>query len=45
MAWFLKAMARRGVVHALPVAQGWFAVRDFPAPQGRTFQQQWRARK
>jgi L-lactate dehydrogenase complex protein LldF len=45
MAWFLKAMARRGTVHALPLAQGWFAVRDFPSPQGRTFQQQWRMRK
>jgi len=25
--------------------RGWFLVRDFPAPQGRTFQDQWRQRK
>ncbi len=35
---------RRGVVQSLPVMHGWFAVRDFPAPQGRTFQDLWRAR-
>ena len=26
----------------LPMARGWTARRDFPAPQGRTFQQLWR---
>ncbi|HXC53844.1 MAG TPA: lactate utilization protein B [Rhizomicrobium sp.] len=41
----LKLIARDGTVHALPVMKGWFAVRDFPAPQGKTFQAQWRARK
>ena len=45
LAWSLERIARRGTVHALPVMHGWFAVRDFPAPQGKTFQQQWRARK
>jgi L-lactate dehydrogenase complex protein LldF len=42
---FLKMMGHKGTVHALPLMQGWFAVRDFPVPQGKTFQQQWRARR
>jgi L-lactate dehydrogenase complex protein LldF len=29
----------------LPIARGWTRVRDFPAPQGRTFQQLWRERQ
>ncbi len=45
MARFLKLIGRGGTVHALPVMHGWFAVRDFPAPQGKTFQAQWKARK
>ena len=45
MARVLKLLGRGGTVHALPVMQGWFAVRDFPAPQGKTFHEQWRARK
>jgi L-lactate dehydrogenase complex protein LldF len=41
-AQLLKAVAgRRGAVKALPLMDGWFAVRDFPAPQGRTFQDMW----
>ncbi|HTQ13551.1 MAG TPA: lactate utilization protein B [Rhizomicrobium sp.] len=35
----------RGHVRSLPLPRGWFAVRDFPAPQGRTFHEQWSARK
>ena len=35
---------RRGKFTRLPGASGWTAHRDFPAPQGRTFQQQWSAR-
>ena len=35
----------RGTIRALPLMRGWFLVRDFPAPQGRTFQDQWRQRK
>ena len=34
---------RRGALRALPLAGGWTASRDFPAPEGRTFQAQWRA--
>jgi L-lactate dehydrogenase complex protein LldF len=36
---------RRGRFAALPLAGGWTAHRDFPAPQGATFMQQWAARK
>ncbi|HEY4943437.1 MAG TPA: lactate utilization protein B [Rhizomicrobium sp.] len=45
LARILKMIGRGGTVHALPVMHGWFAVRDFPAPQGKTFQAQWRARR
>ncbi len=42
----LKALAgRRGRVRALPLMGGWFAVRDFPAPQGKTFQDLWAKRR
>jgi len=40
----LKAMGRDGTVRALPLARGWFAVRDLPSPEGRTFQELWRER-
>jgi L-lactate dehydrogenase complex protein LldF len=32
----------RGRFHRLPLAEGWTRHRDFPAPEGRTFQAQWR---
>ena len=35
---------RRGRFRSLPLAGGWTATRDFPAPAGRTFQALWRAR-
>jgi L-lactate dehydrogenase complex protein LldF len=41
----LKLLSRNGRVHALPVVRNWFAVRDFPAPQGKTFRELWTARK
>jgi L-lactate dehydrogenase complex protein LldF len=44
MARLLKLASRNGAVHALPLMRGWFAVRDFPAPQGKTFQELWRER-
>ena len=44
MARLLKLMSRNGTVHSLPLLRGWFAVRDFPAPQGKTFQEMWRER-
>src|ERR1700722_6610182 len=41
----LKMFAgKRGAVRALPLMKGWFAVRDFPAPQGKTFHEMWRRR-
>jgi L-lactate dehydrogenase complex protein LldF len=40
----LKMASRKGAAHAMPLMKGWFAVRDFPAPQGKTFQEQWRER-
>jgi L-lactate dehydrogenase complex protein LldF len=45
MARFLRLIGRDGRVHALPLMRGWFAVRDFPQPQGKTFQSQWQARR
>ncbi|MDE2463971.1 MAG: lactate utilization protein [Alphaproteobacteria bacterium] len=39
----LKLMARNGRIRALPLAGGWFAVRDLPQPEGKTFLEQWRA--
>jgi L-lactate dehydrogenase complex protein LldF len=45
MARLLKMFGgKRGHVRSLPLMGGWFAVRDFPAPQGKTFQELWRAR-
>ncbi len=32
---------RHGNFHNLPLASGWTATRNFPAPQGRTFQELW----
>ncbi|MPZ57693.1 MAG: iron-sulfur cluster-binding protein [Rhizobiales bacterium] len=45
-AWTLAAFARRvGRFRRLPLASGWTGHRDFPAPQGATFQAMWRKRK
>jgi L-lactate dehydrogenase complex protein LldF len=47
---FLSAMAarvlklfggKRGHIRALPLPRGWFAVRDLPEPQGKTFHEMW----
>jgi len=35
---------RRGRFRALPLAGGWTATRDMPAPQGRTFLDEWSRR-
>jgi L-lactate dehydrogenase complex protein LldF len=35
----------RGRFRWLPLAGGWTKYRDFPVPQGGTFQSQWRSRK
>ena len=34
-----------GLVKSLPIMRGWFAVRDLPAPQGKTFRDLWRAKQ
>ena len=39
------AGTRRGRFRWLPFAGGWTRHRDFPAPQGATFQAQWKARR
>ncbi len=36
---------RRGAFRALPLARGWTAYRDMPAPEGASFHQLWAARK
>jgi len=36
---------RKGRFASLPLAQGWTKHRDFPAPQGITFQQLWAERR
>jgi L-lactate dehydrogenase complex protein LldF len=39
----LRALSgKRGSVHASQMAGGWFAARDFPAPNGETFMEMWR---
>jgi L-lactate dehydrogenase complex protein LldF len=44
-AWLLKLRGgRSGRIASLPLAGGWTAHRDMPAPEGRTFQQLWAAR-
>ena len=42
LAWLGR---RAGRLRRLPFAAGWTRYRDMPAPQGRTFQQQWAARR
>jgi len=36
---------RKGSFHHLPLAGGWTKHREMPAPEGRTFMQQWRDRE
>jgi len=45
LARLLKLMSRGGAVHSLPLMKGWFAVRDFPAPAGKTFHEQWQTHR
>jgi L-lactate dehydrogenase complex protein LldF len=35
----------KGRLSFLPLASGWTGTRDFPAPQGKTFQQMWKERR
>ena len=45
MAALGAAGRRRGKFGWLPFGSGWTRHRDFPAPEGRTFQQQWSERQ
>jgi L-lactate dehydrogenase complex protein LldF len=36
---------KRRHISALPLPRGWFAVRDLPAAQGKTFHELWKARR
>ncbi|MGF7159686.1 L-lactate dehydrogenase complex protein LldF [Rhodoligotrophos appendicifer] len=36
---------RGGRLRRLPLASGWTQYRDFPAPEGRTFREQWKERQ
>src|SRR5690606_2808670 len=39
----LKWMAgRKGAISRLPLLSGWTSVRDFPAPEGKSFMEQWK---
>jgi L-lactate dehydrogenase complex protein LldF len=38
------AAGRSGSVRALPLMNGWFVARNFPAPEGKTFHEQWKTR-
>ena len=45
-AWVLKRRAHgSGRIRRLPLAGGWTASRDLPAPEGETFQAQWARRR
>ena len=35
---------RKGSLTSMPMAGGWTKYRDLPAPEGKTFQQQWQAK-
>lgn len=41
----LRLFGGKGRFRALPLAGGWTRHRDFPAPQGSTFQSQWKNRR
>ncbi|MES1152319.1 MAG: LUD domain-containing protein, partial [Dongia sp.] len=47
--WAMRVLrvgaGNRGRFQSLPLAGGWTRHRDFPAPQGGTFHDQWRARR
>lgn len=43
--WLARKGRRRGHLTSAPMAGGWTDHRDLPAPQGGTFQDQWRKRR
>jgi L-lactate dehydrogenase complex protein LldF len=34
---------KKNRLHSLPIGRGWTLWRDLPAPEGKTFMQQWQA--
>jgi len=40
-----RAGRKRGAFSRLPLAGGWTAARDLPAPEGATFRAQWKGRR
>jgi L-lactate dehydrogenase complex protein LldF len=47
-AWAMRAVARmtgQGGFRWMPLASGWTATRDMPAPQGESFQRAWKRRR
>lgn len=45
-AWFMRTMAgKKGRINKLPLAGGWTDWRDMPAPEGKTFMDQWKQGK
>jgi L-lactate dehydrogenase complex protein LldF len=43
--WVGGRLGRRGRFRRLPLAGGWTEYRDFPAPEGETFQSRWAKRR
>lgn len=43
--WLFRRARGRGHMRKVPFMRGWTLTRDLPAPEGGTFQQQWRRRK
>jgi len=41
----MRLFRRRGWINSLPLAGGWTAHRDFPAPPGKTFMELHRSRR
>ena len=41
----MRILRRGGWIRSLPMAQGWTGERDFPAPPGRTFMEEYKAGK
>lgn len=45
-AWFMRTLAgKKGRISKLPLAGGWTDWRDMPAPEGKTFMDQWKQGK